>query len=182
MEPVDLGADGPDLETIKRRVAEDRTVRGLWVVPTYANPTGSVYTAEVTQELVSMPAAAPDFRIFWDNAYAVHHLTDSEHPALDVLGMAEAAGNPNRVFVYASTSKITFAGAGVSFFAGSPANIDWYLKNLDQTDDRSGQGQPAAARALPGQRRRRTRADAQAPVDHRAQVRTSRADPAGPPR
>ncbi len=130
MEPVDLGADGPDLETIKRRVAEDRTVRGLWVVPTYANPTGSVYTAEVTQELVSMPAAAPDFRIFWDNAYAVHHLTDSEHPALDVLGMAEAAGNPNRVFVYASTSKITFAGAGVSFFAGSPANIDWYLKNL----------------------------------------------------
>ena len=130
MEPVELGADGPDLETIKRRVAEDPSVRGLWVVPTYANPTGAVYTEEVTRELVSMPAAAPDFRIFWDNAYAVHHLTDNEHPALDVLGLAAEAGNPNRVLVFASTSKITFAGAGVSFFASSPANVDWYLKNL----------------------------------------------------
>ena len=130
MEPVELGADGPDLETIKQRVATDAGVRGIWIVPTYANPTGAVYTEEVTRELVSMPAAAPDFRIFWDNAYAVHHLTDNEHPAVDVLGLAAEAGNPNRVFVYASTSKITFAGAGVSFFASSPANVDWYLKNL----------------------------------------------------
>jgi DNA-binding transcriptional MocR family regulator len=130
MEPVELGSEGPDLATIKRRVAEDPSVRGIWVVPTYANPTGAVYSEAVTQELVSMPAAAPDFRIFWDNAYAVHHLTDNEHPSLDVLGMAAAAGNPNRVFVFASTSKITFAGAGVSFFASSPANVDWYLKNL----------------------------------------------------
>ena len=84
----------------------------------------------MTRELVSMPAAAPDFRIFWDNAYAVHHLTDAEHPALDVLGLAAEAGNPNRVFVFASTSKITFAGAGVSFFASSPANVSWYLKHL----------------------------------------------------
>jgi DNA-binding transcriptional MocR family regulator len=130
LEPVELGADGPDLETVKRRVAEDPSVRGIWVVPTYANPTGAVYSEEVTRELVAMPAAAPDFRIFWDNAYAVHHLTDHENPALDVLGMAAEAGNPNRVFVFASTSKITFAGAGVSFFASSPANVDWYLKNL----------------------------------------------------
>lgn len=130
LEPVGLGADGPDLETVKRRVAEDPSVRGIWVVPTYANPTGAVYSEEVTRELVAMPAAAPDFRIFWDNAYAVHHLTDHENPALDVLGMAAEAGNPNRVFVFASTSKITFAGAGVSFFASSPANVDWYLKNL----------------------------------------------------
>ncbi len=111
-------------------MADDPSVRGIWIVPTYANPTGSVYTEEVTRELVSMPTAAPDFRIFWDNAYAVHHLTDAEHPALDVLGLAAEAGNPNRVFVFASTSKITFAGAGVSFFAGSPANVSWYLKHL----------------------------------------------------
>ena len=113
-------------------MADDPSVRGIWVVPTYANPTGSVYTEEVTRELVSMPTAAPDFRIFWDNAYAVHHLTDAEHPALDVLGLAAEAGNPNRVFVFASTSKITFAGAGVSFFAGSPANVSWYLKHLSK--------------------------------------------------
>ncbi|GAA3690572.1 aminotransferase class I/II-fold pyridoxal phosphate-dependent enzyme [Microlunatus aurantiacus] len=130
MEPVALGPDGPDLEAIRSRVADDPSVRGIWIVPTYANPTGSVYTEEVTRELVSMPTAAPDFRIFWDNAYAVHHLTDAEHPALDVLGLAAEAGNPNRVFVFASTSKITFAGAGVSFFAGSPANVSWYLQHL----------------------------------------------------
>lgn len=130
METVDLGPDGPDLETVKRRVAEDPSVRGIWIVPTYANPNGAVYTEEVTRELVSMPAAAPDFRIFWDNAYAVHHLTDHENPAIDVLGLAAEAGNPNRVFVFASTSKISFAGAGVSFFASSPANVAWYLKHL----------------------------------------------------
>ena len=130
MEPVALGPEGPDLEAIRSRVADDPGVRGIWIVPTYANPTGSVYTEEVTRELLSMPTAAPDFRIFWDNAYAVHHLTDAEHPALDVLGLAAEAGNPNRVFVFASTSKITFAGAGVSFFAGSPANVSWYLQHL----------------------------------------------------
>lgn len=130
MEPVDLGPEGPDLETVKQRVADDPSVRGMWIVPTYANPTGSVYSEDVTRELVSMPTAAPDFRIFWDNAYAVHHLTDTERPALDVLGMAAAAGHPNRVFVFASTSKISFAGAGVSFFAGSPDNVAWYLKHL----------------------------------------------------
>jgi DNA-binding transcriptional MocR family regulator len=78
-----------------------------------------------------MPAAG-DFRMFWDNAYAVHHLTDVETPALDVLGMAAEAGHPNRVFLFASTSKITFAGAGVSFFASSSSNVDWYLKNLSK--------------------------------------------------
>lgn len=130
MEPIELGEHGPDLDAVRERVAADPGVRGLWVVPTYANPTGAVYTEEVTRELVSMPAAAPDFRIFWDNAYAVHHLTDHEHPALDVLAMAAAAGHPNRVVVFASTSKITFAGAGVSFFASSPANVAWYLGHL----------------------------------------------------
>jgi len=101
-------------------------------VPTYSNPTGAVYTEEVTEALVSMPTAAADFRIFWDNAYAVHHLTDEEIPALDVLGMAASAGHPNRVLLFASTSKITFAGAGVSFFASSAANVEWYLAQLSK--------------------------------------------------
>ncbi len=124
MVPVPLGEHGPDLDAVKE-LATDPSVKGIWVVPTYANPTGSVYDEAVTRELVSMPAA-PDFRIFWDNAYAVHHLTDAETPALDVLGMAAEAGNADRVFVFASTSKITFAGSGVSFFGASPANIAWY--------------------------------------------------------
>ena len=130
MVSVPLYADGPDLDQIRDQVANDPSVKGIWVVPTYANPTGAVYTEDVTRALVGMPAAAPDFRIYWDNAYAVHHLTDEETPALDVLGMAAEAGNPNRVLLFASTSKITFAGAGVSFLASSPANVDWYLKNL----------------------------------------------------
>ena len=132
MIPVPLYADGPDLAAVRKLVAEDASVKGMWIVPTYSNPTGSVYTSEVTRALVEMPTAAPDFRLFWDNAYAVHHLTDVETPALDILGLAEAAGNPNRPFLFASTSKITFAGAGVSFFASSPANVAWYLQQLSK--------------------------------------------------
>ena len=130
MVPVELGPDGPDLDEVRRLVADDPAVKGMWVVPTYANPDGAVYSEAVTRALVEMPTAAPDFRIFWDNAYAVHHLTDDERPALDVLGLAAAAGNPDRVFVFASSSKITFAGAGVSFFGSSPANVAWYLGHL----------------------------------------------------
>jgi DNA-binding transcriptional MocR family regulator len=132
MLPVPLGDHGPDVDQVRELVANDPSIKGIWVVPTYANPTGAVYTEEVTHALVSMPTAAPDFRIFWDNAYAVHHLTDEEIPALDVLGMAAAAGQPNRVLLFASTSKITFAGAGVSFFASSAANVEWYLAQLSK--------------------------------------------------
>jgi DNA-binding transcriptional MocR family regulator len=128
---VPLGPDGPDLDEVRRLVADDPSIKGMWIVPMYSNPNGAIYTREVTQELLQMPAAG-DFRIFWDNAYAVHHLTDVEAPALDVLTMAAEAGHPNRVFGFASTSKITFAGAGVSFFASSASNIDWYLKNLSK--------------------------------------------------
>jgi DNA-binding transcriptional MocR family regulator len=128
--PVDLSTEGPDLETIKELAAADDAIKAIWVVPTYANPNGAVYSEAVTRELVSMPAAAADFTILWDNAYTVHHLTDDEIGPVDVLGLAAAAGNPDRVFVYASTSKITFAGAGVSFFGGSPAVVDWYLSHL----------------------------------------------------
>jgi DNA-binding transcriptional MocR family regulator len=128
---VPLSQDGPDLDQVRRLVAEDPSIKGMWIVPMYSNPNGAIYTADVTRALLEMPAAG-DFRMFWDNAYAVHHLTDVEIYALDVLTMAAQAGNPNRVFLFASTSKITFAGAGVSFFASSPSNVDWYLKNLSK--------------------------------------------------
>ncbi len=128
--PVAIGAHGPDLETISRLVADDPSIKGLWTVPTYANPTGSVYTEDVVRQLVSMPTAAPDFRILWDNAYALHHLSEDEIVPLDVLSLAAEAGNPDRMFCYASTSKITFAGGGVAFFASSPANLAWYLAHL----------------------------------------------------
>ncbi len=132
MVPIPLGVDGPDLDQVRALVADDPAVKGIWIVPTYANPTGVVYTEAVAQALVEMPTAADDFRIFWDNAYAVHHLTEVETPAIDVLGLAEQAGHPDRVFLFASTSKITFAGAGISFFASSPANVAWYLAHLSK--------------------------------------------------
>jgi DNA-binding transcriptional MocR family regulator len=128
---VPLSQDGPDLDQVRQLLAEDPSIKGMWIVPMYSNPNGAIYTEEVTRALLEMPAAG-DFRMFWDNAYAVHHLTDVETPALDVLTMAAEAGHPNRVFLFASTSKITFAGAGVSFFASSPSNVDWYLKNLSK--------------------------------------------------
>jgi DNA-binding transcriptional MocR family regulator len=128
---VPLSQTGPDLDRIRELVADDLSIKGMWIVPMYSNPTGAIYSEEVTRALLEMPAAG-DFRMFWDNAYAVHHLTEVEIPAVDVLAMAAEAGHPNRVFLFASTSKITFAGAGVSFFASSPSNIDWYLKNLSK--------------------------------------------------
>ncbi|WP_280233165.1 aminotransferase class I/II-fold pyridoxal phosphate-dependent enzyme [Nocardia cyriacigeorgica] len=124
---IPMRHNGPDTQAIAALLADDPQIKGLWAVPNYANPTGVVFSEDVVRELVSMPAAAPDYRLFWDNAYAVHPLTDTAAPVLDVLGMAEAAGNPNRPLVFASTSKITFAGSGVSFIGGSTANLDWYL-------------------------------------------------------
>jgi DNA-binding transcriptional MocR family regulator len=100
----------------------------MWAVPVFANPTGITYSWETVRRLVQMRTAAEDFRLFWDNAYAVHTLTLDFVHQVDVLGLATAAGNPNRPYVFASTSKITFAGAGVSFFGGSLGNIAWYLQ------------------------------------------------------
>lgn len=130
MVTVPMTADGPDAEAVAALVADDPSIKGMWVVPTYANPDGSVVSREVARRLVSMPAAAPDFRILWDNAYAVHHLTDVETESAPALALAAEAGNPDRVLLYASTSKITFPGAGVAFLGASPANIAWYKKHL----------------------------------------------------
>jgi DNA-binding transcriptional MocR family regulator len=126
--PVPMTDDGPDMDVVEQLVAADPTVKGIWCVPKYSNPTGAVYSDETVRRLASMPTAAPDFRIIWDNAYAVHHLTEDEVEIADVLTLAAEAGHPNRPFVVGSTSKITLAGAGVAFLGASAENIDWWIR------------------------------------------------------
>jgi DNA-binding transcriptional MocR family regulator len=125
---VPMLEDGPDVDTIEELVAVDPAIKGMWAVPVFSNPTGTVYSWENTRRLVQMQTAASDFRIFWDNAYPVHTLTHDFVRQIDVLGLAAKAGNPNRPYVFSSTSKITFAGAGVGFFGGSLGNIAWFLQ------------------------------------------------------
>jgi len=125
MVTVPMLDDGPDVDAVAELV-KDPAVKGMWVVPMFANPSGVTATEEVVRALASMETAAPDFRIVWDNAYAVHTFTEDFPQIIDVLGAAEKAGNPNRFWVMSSTSKITHAGAGVAFFASSTENLDWY--------------------------------------------------------
>lgn len=129
MIPVPMLEEGPDVDLIEELVAGDPAIKGMWCVPVFSNPTGTTYSWENVRRLVQMRTAATDFRLFWDNAYVVHTLTHDFVKQVDVLGLAAKAGNPNRPYVFASTSKITFAGAGVSFFGGSLGNIAWYLQH-----------------------------------------------------
>lgn len=130
MVSVPMTPDGPDADAAAKLVADDPTIKGIWVVPTYSNPAGAVCSQEIAAQLASMPTAAPDFKIFWDNAYAFHHLTQDEAKSADILSLASAAGHPNRPIMFASTSKITFAGAGVGFLAASAPQVTWYLGHL----------------------------------------------------
>ena len=123
---VPLLEDGPDMDLVESLVREDASIKGMWCVPKYSNPTGTVYSAEVINRLASMNAAAPDFRLFWDDAYRFHHLTDQRITIPNILDICQAAGNPDRAIVFASTSKITFAGAGLAVLASSLTNIDWW--------------------------------------------------------
>lgn len=124
MIPVPLLEDGPDMDAVESLVAADASIKGIWCVPQYSNPTGAIYSDETVARLAAMECAAPDFRIFWDNAYCVHHLSDSEpgHVA-DIAAACEAAGNPDRYFKFASTSKVTFPGAGIAAVAASAKNV-----------------------------------------------------------
>ena len=127
MVTVPMTESGPDMDAV-RELVKDPAVKGMWTVPMFANPTGITITEEVARELAEMDTAAPDFRIVWDNAYAVHVLNDEFPEVINVLDLAEKAGHPNRFWFMSSTSKITLAGAGVAFFASSKANLDWYGK------------------------------------------------------
>jgi len=127
---VPMNDDGPDADAVAALAASDPSIKGMWIVPTYANPTGSIVTQEIAERLASMQTAAPDFKIFWDNAYAFHHLTEDEAKSADILSLASAAGHPHRPIMFASTSKITYAGAGVAFLAGSVETVKWYVGHL----------------------------------------------------
>ena len=127
---VPLGDHGPDMTAVERLVREDAGIKGMWCVPKYSNPTGTVYAAETIERLAAMTTAAPDFRIFWDNAYAVHHLTAERIEIPSLLDACARHSQPHRAFVFGSTSKITLAGAGVALFAASPENVAWYLGRM----------------------------------------------------
>lgn len=125
---VPMKADGPDMDIVEKLVAEDEAIKGIWCVPMYANPTGITYSDEVVKRFANMKTKAPDFKIFWDNAYCVHHLTDTPDKLLSILEECKKAGNKNRVFIFGSTSKVTFAGAGVAVMGMSKENLDYFKK------------------------------------------------------
>ncbi len=124
---VPMTAEGPDMDVVEDLV-KDPTVKGIWCVPKYSNPDGIIYSAETIQRIASLKAAAPDFTVMWDNAYCVHEFDGEYVPFPDIISICEKAGNPDMVFEFASTSKITVAGGGISVMASSEANIAYMCK------------------------------------------------------
>ncbi|NHN28580.1 aminotransferase class I/II-fold pyridoxal phosphate-dependent enzyme [Paenibacillus agricola] len=127
---IDMQHDGPDMDTIERLVREDEAIKGIWCVPKYSNPDGITYSDEVVDRLAAMPTKAADFRIIWDDAYIVHHLTDQPDLLKNMLAACKKAGNPDRALMFASTSKITFSGSGIAAMAASAANLGFIRKQL----------------------------------------------------
>jgi DNA-binding transcriptional MocR family regulator len=130
MVPVEMHDDGLDMDEVERLAGSDPAVKGIWCVPRYSNPTGATYSDAVVDRFARMETAAPDFRIFWDNAYAVHHLVERPAPLKSVLAACRAAGRADRPLIFTSTSKISFAGAGISALAASTANLRHVVAGL----------------------------------------------------
>lgn len=130
MIPIPMSETGPDMDLIEKLVAEDDTIKGIWCVPQYSNPDGYTYSDETVRRFASLKTAAPDFKIFWDEAYIVHHLTSKVIETPVLLEKSKAYGNEDRVFMFTSTSKITFPGAGVSAIACSEATLKYICKRF----------------------------------------------------
>lgn len=128
---IPMHEDGPDMDLVEKYVNNDETVKGIWCVPKYSNPQGYVYSDETVKRFAALKPAAEDFRIFWDNSYVVHHLyEDRQAELLDIISECEKAGNPDIVYEFASTSKVTFAGAGIAAMASSKKNLDFIRKSM----------------------------------------------------
>lgn len=131
MIPVEYKENGPDMDEVERIAASDESVKGIWCVPMYSNPTGITYSDEVVKRFANLKPAAKDFRIFWDNAYCVHHLSDTDRDhLLNIIDECAKAGNPNMVLEFTSTSKISFPGGGLAVIAASKANIDFIKSQM----------------------------------------------------
>jgi DNA-binding transcriptional MocR family regulator len=133
IEMINIPTDdnGPDMKLVKEYVESDASIKGIWCVPKYSNPSGITYTDDVVRAFAALKPAADDFRIYWDNAYAVHDLYDDrKDELLDIIGECEKAGNPDMVFEFCSTSKISIAGAGIAAMASSGRNLEWVKKTM----------------------------------------------------
>lgn len=129
MIPVPLTGTGPDMDCVEALVAGDPSIKGMWCSPCYSNPTGDIYSADTVRRLAEMPAAASDFRLFWDDAYRFHHLTETPTTTADIVECCRAAGHPARALVFMSFSKVTFAGGAIAFLATSPCNVAWWQQH-----------------------------------------------------